>query len=102
MPYSIAARIWLPLALVVCGSAHASAWWDRCECQPYGVYGPAPVYVYDHSKGPTWTSNGWSYPPVGVYYPVPRPHVPYANGCGVYPGFRCAHRSRPSWVWPIW
>lgn len=81
MSRRIAARMSLALAMIVAGTAGASAWgWDRCGCDDdrYGYYAPGPVYVYDHSRGPTWTSNGWSYPPVGVIYPVPPPHVPYA------------------------
>lgn len=75
----IAARIFLALALFVGGSVGASAWWDRCDGQPPGYCAPAPVYIYDHSTGPTWTSNGWSYPPVGAYYPIPVPYAPYAT-----------------------
>ena len=78
MPCSKTARITLALAMIVGGSASTSAGWDRCDCEPYGYYGPPPVYVYDYSAGPTWTSNGWSYPPVGVYYPIPAPYAPYA------------------------
>jgi hypothetical protein len=55
---------------------------------------PAPVYVYDHRGGPTWTSNGWSYPPVFVYYPRPVIYPAY-----VLPPDCRAHRrlSRPHW-----
>jgi hypothetical protein len=45
---------------------------------------PPPVHVYDFSRGPTWTSNGWSYPPVEVQYPSPVPYPGYPSpGCGV-------------------
>jgi hypothetical protein len=56
-------------------------------------YAPPPVHVYDFSRGPTWTSNGWSYPPVQVYYPTPLP--PPAYGAPVY-GNGYNHRPR-SW-----
>ena len=104
MLYSITARIGLLLALLVGGSTSASAWWDRCDCEPYDNYGPAPVYVYDHNKGPTWTSNGWSYPPVGVYYPIPVPRAPYATHRyrGDYSGFDYPYRPRLRPVRPIW
>jgi hypothetical protein len=52
--------------------------WGR----PY--YAPPPVHVYDFSRGPTWTSNGWSYPAVQVYYPTPLPPPIYAApACGI-------------------
>lgn len=31
------------------------------------VYPPAPRYVYDNRRGPTWTGNGWVYLPIGEY-----------------------------------
>ena len=36
------------------------------------VYPPAPRYVYDGRRGPTWTGNGWVYLPVGEYPPDER------------------------------
>lgn len=70
--------------MVAASDAGASAWWERCDCDasPYGYYGPAPVYVYDHNRGPVWTSNGWTYPPVSSFYPAPPPPPPAAHGCG--------------------
>ena len=61
-------------------------------------YAPPPVHVYDFSRGPTWTSNGWSYPPVQVYYPSPLPPPAYAAPAyGVeYRGNGYNHRPR-SW-----
>ena len=81
MPRSVW-QIALALALTGAGSTSVLAWWDRCNCQPPAFYAPPPAYIYDHTTGPSWTANGWSYPPVGVYYPVPTPPAlvaaPYA------------------------
>ena len=33
------------------------------------VYPPAPRYVYDNRRGPTWTGNGWAYLPIGEHPP---------------------------------
>jgi hypothetical protein len=104
MSYSIAARICLALGLIAGGGTGAFAWSDRCDCEPYVYYGPAPVYVYDHSTGPTWTSNGWSYPPVGAYYPIPATHAPsathlYRSDISEY-GYRDRPRHRP--MRPLW
>jgi hypothetical protein len=44
---------------------------------------PPPVHVYDLSGGPIWTSNGWSYPPVEIFYPSPPPYPAYRGPvCG--------------------
>jgi hypothetical protein len=110
MPCSIAARICLPLALLlIAGSAPASAWWDRCGCCGCEAYvpPPPPVYIYDHSKGPTWTSNGWSYPPVGFYYPsVVPPPPPYPVVAPLPPPSHVYDRGGPRpklrRVWPVW
>ena len=72
MPRSVW-QIALALALTGAGSTSVLAWWDRCNCQPPAFYPPPPAYIYDHTTGPSWSANGWSYPPVGVYYPVPMP-----------------------------
>ena len=82
---SVVGRMTLAAGMAAAGGAEAFAWWDRCDCDAmrYGYYGPAPVYVYDHNRGPTWTSNGWTYPPVSSFYPAPPPPpAPPANGCG--------------------
>jgi hypothetical protein len=63
-------RIGLALVVSAAGSAGALAWWDGCNCQPAASYPIPPAYVYDHSVGPSWSGSGWSYPPVGVYYPI--------------------------------
>ena len=73
----IALALALTLALVGASSPGAMAWWDRCNCQPSAVYPLPPAYVYDHTMGPSWSGNGWSYPPVGVYYPVTIAPAPY-------------------------
>jgi hypothetical protein len=67
----------LALALVGTSSPSAMAWWDRCNCQPSAFYPVPPAYIYDHTAGPSWSANGWSYPPVGVYYPVTIAPAPY-------------------------
>ena len=69
--------------VLIAGSAGSASawWWDQCDCdvaEPYGYYGPAPVYVYDHSSGPTWTGNGWAYLPLGSYRPRPGENGPPA------------------------
>jgi hypothetical protein len=71
MSRSIAAAVVLAAILIASGGGPASAWWDRCDCEPYAQYLPPPVYVYDHNTGPTWTGNGWAYLPIGAYYPRP-------------------------------
>src|SRR5262245_25045522 len=79
----IATRIALAAAIAGAAATDASAWWDRCNCEDarYGAYRPAPVYGYDHNRGPVWTSNGWSYPPVSSFYPDPPSPVAPALGC---------------------
>jgi len=70
-------RFVMAILLSGASSASAPAWWDRCNCQaPFGPIPPA--YVYDHSAGPSWSANGWGYPPVAVYYPVTIAPLPYA------------------------
>ncbi|HET6926070.1 MAG TPA: hypothetical protein VFI48_04375 [Hyphomicrobiaceae bacterium] len=73
----IALALALALALVGGNSPSALAWWDRCNCQPSAVYPVPPAYIYDHTAGPSWSANGWSYPPVAVYYPVTIAPAPY-------------------------
>jgi hypothetical protein len=63
-------RIGLALVVSAAGSAGALAWWDGCNCQPAASYPIPPAYVYDHSVGPSLSASGWSYHPVGVYYPI--------------------------------
>jgi len=67
----------LALALVGTSSPSAMAWWDRCNCQPSAFYPVPPAYINDHTAGPSWSANGWSSPPVGVYYPVTIAPAPY-------------------------
>jgi hypothetical protein len=67
---------------------------NRCGLPPAAFYAPAPVYAYEPRAAPTWTSNGWSYPPTRpvdgppppgpfVYMPPPYavPYSPCAAGC---------------------
>jgi hypothetical protein len=77
MARTLSRRIGLALTLLGAGSSSAFAWWDRCNCQPSAFYPVPPAYIYDHTVGPTWSANGWSYPPVGVYYPVTIAPAPY-------------------------
>ncbi len=81
MPLAMVARILLAAAAASAFSAGAGAWWDPCHCDAEHLdhYGPAPAYVYDHSRGPTWTGNGWAYLPIGVYYPRADAHTRHAG-----------------------
>lgn len=50
----------------------ASAWfWDPPPPPPQ----PPAIHVYDYSRGPVWTPNGWAYVPVEVHFPRTRPTV---------------------------
>lgn len=75
MPCPNAADLALALSLSFGGSEIGiglPVWLSPRDCgPPYGYYGPAPKYVYDHSTGATWTGNGWAYLPIGGYYPGP-------------------------------
>jgi hypothetical protein len=70
MARTLLRRIALVLALLGASGSSAMAWWDRCNCQPSAFYPLPPAYIYDHTGGPSWSANGWSSAPVGVYYPV--------------------------------
>lgn len=62
------------IAALTWATASASAWWwagCECEYEPPLLAEPAPSYIYDHQRGPTWTGNGWAYLPVGEYRPRP-------------------------------
>lgn len=67
-------RFWPVLGLMaplVLSSGPARAWfWDEAPPAP-----PPPVHVYDYSRGPVWTANGWAYVPVEVHFPRDRPPV---------------------------
>jgi hypothetical protein len=97
MPRPLVCRIGLALVLSCAGSASAIAWWDRCNCQPAAFYPIPPAYVYAHSVEPSWRANGWSYPPVGVYYPLtiaPHPYpAPYRVDYPVAPPLRLPGRG---------
>jgi hypothetical protein len=83
------------MVLSVAGAGRASAW-GWCDCEDKGYYEPDPVYIYDYSKGPRWTPNGFSYPPVGVYYPEPAPYPVYRGPRE--PDVRVRyHAHHPSW-----
>lgn len=68
MARTLLRRIALVLALLGASGSSAMAWWDRCK--PSAFYPLPPAYIYDHTGGPSWSANGWSSAPVGVYYPV--------------------------------
>ena len=51
-------------------------------------YPPPPVHVYNFRGGPTWTSNGWSYPAVQVLDPSALPPPVYAA-----PAYGLEHRG---------
>lgn len=49
----------------------AQAWfWDRGP-EPQ----PPPIHVYDYTKPPVWTPNGWAHVPVEVHFPRTSPTV---------------------------
>lgn len=61
----------LTLAMLASGTGSGHAWfWD----EPPEVT-PPPVHVYDYTRGPVWTANGWAYVPVEVHFPRVRPPV---------------------------
>lgn len=94
---SVAVRTALAAGIAAAGGPGASAFSERCDdcAAPYGYYGPAPVYVYDHNRGPVWTSNGWTYPPVSSFYPAPPPPPPVA------PAYGCGALERIPLFWPF-
>lgn len=52
-------------------SSPTQAWfWDRGP-EPQ----PPPIHVYDYTKPPVWTPNGWAYVPVEVHFPRTSPTV---------------------------
>src|SRR5262245_52806981 len=73
----IATPALLATALILGSAGAARA--ERCRGELITRYEPAPVYVYDHSNGPTWTGNGWAYLPIGSYRPRPGEGPPAAN-----------------------
>lgn len=52
-------------------SPPAQAWfWDRGP-EPQ----PPPIHVYDYTRPPVWTPNGWAHVPVEVHFPRTSPTV---------------------------
>lgn len=49
--------------------AHA-LFWDRGP-EPQ----PPPIHVYDYTRPPVWTPNGWAHVPVEVHFPRTSPTV---------------------------
>jgi hypothetical protein len=72
-------------AVLAAGIAGAAAQGAFAEDGAHGAHVPAPAYVYDHNRGPVWTSNGWTYPPVSSVHPAtpptPPPPVTPTYGC---------------------
>jgi hypothetical protein len=63
--------------LALCGGATPAAQAGDFFCLWNCYRAPPPVHVYDYTRGPVWTSNGWAYVPVEVQFPTPPPPVPY-------------------------
>jgi hypothetical protein len=59
------------LALAASASHAQAGFWEPPAPPPE----PPPIHVYDYSRGPVWTSNGWAYVPVEVHFPRTRPTV---------------------------
>ena len=81
-------------ALAAAVSAPAQAgdfFWPRAYAPP------PPVHVYDFNRGPTWTPNGWTYPPVEIQYPSLPPYTAYPRPlCGVPESHAgCLHPPTP-------
>jgi hypothetical protein len=83
---------------------------NRCGLPPGGaIYAPPPppLYAYEYRAAPTWTNNGWSYPPTRPVHgrPPPGPFVymppvyavpynPCVADCSRFPLF--------PWNWRRW
>lgn len=66
------------LAMSAAAPAQAGGFFCLWDCyRP-----PLPVHVYDYTRGPTWTPNGWSYVPVEVIFPPPAPYELYGDRRG--------------------
>lgn len=55
--------------LLASSPARAGFWEPEPEPQP------PPIHVYDYTRGPVWTPNGWAQVPVEVHFPRTRPTV---------------------------
>lgn len=65
-------RIGLASLALAASADVALAWfWDPPPPPPE----PPPIHVYDYTRGPVWTPNGWAYVPVEVHFPRTRPTV---------------------------
>ncbi|MDX2203232.1 MAG: hypothetical protein NW223_10820 [Hyphomicrobiaceae bacterium] len=59
------------LALMSLPGAARAWFWDPPPPPPE----PPPIHVYDYSRGPVWTPNGWAYVPIEVHFPRTHPTV---------------------------
>lgn len=57
-----------PLALFAPVPLQAG-FWEEAEPQP------PPIHVYDYTRAPVWTPNGWAQVPVEVHFPRNAPTV---------------------------
>lgn len=73
----MARRLLRSLALgLLCSTTIASpsvagGWFDPPAPPPQ----PPPIHVYDYTRGPVWTPNGWAQVPVEVHFPRTAPTV---------------------------
>jgi|SoiMethySBSTD1v2_1073268.scaffolds.fasta_scaffold27582_5 hypothetical protein len=82
---------------------------NRCGLPPAVAIAPPPppLYAYEYRAAPTWTANGWSYPPTRPVYGDPPPgpfvymppayavpYVPCVADCSRFPLF--------PWNWRRW
>ncbi len=49
----------------------AGGWFDPPPPPPQ----PPPVHVYDYTRAPVWTPNGWAQVPIEVHFPRTAPTV---------------------------
>ena len=52
-------------------STNALAGFFEPEAEPQ----PPPIHVYDYTRGPVWTPNGWAQVPIEVHFPRNAPTV---------------------------
>lgn len=55
--------------LLACTSVMAG--WFEPEAEPQ----QPPIHVYDYTRPPVWTGNGWAQVPIEVHFPRNRPLV---------------------------
>lgn len=72
MVRSVVRSLMLGLPLVPVLVSPARAWFFD---PPPPAPQPPPIHVYDYTKPPMWTPNGWAYVPVEVHFPRNAPTV---------------------------